>query len=83
MKKALLSLVLFAGMTAAHANPLILVGHAIQVGVIAGFGQVSGMGADSKDLFKTVTVSHAGENGYVFDITKYEYNQNPSKFDLK
>jgi len=36
---------------------------------------------DDADLFKTVIVSHADNpNGYSFEITQYEYKQNPSAF---
>ena len=34
-------------------------------------------------MHKMVVASWAGETGYQFEITQFEYNQNPSKFDLK
>lgn len=35
------------------------------------------------DMHKDVLVSHAGETGYNFTVTQFEYDQSPAKYDIK
>ncbi len=77
--KTLLALTLALGMVGtANALPLIPF-------VITGMVEVIHHDTvDDKRLFKTVTASWAdNKDGYSFDITQFEYDNNKSKYVLK
>ncbi len=78
MKKAMLVLVLMFSMSAAQATPAVI----FVAGMLTG-GLISS-DINHEDKFKTVTAAHASNpNGYTFDLTKFEYDRNPSAYVLK
>lgn len=77
MKKVLLVLTMMMGLGVAQAEPF-----STAYAFVVAVNMTANSEADA-DLFKTVQVSHVNNpKGYSFEITKYEYKQNPSAYKL-
>ncbi len=84
MKTLLLTLTMMLTMGTANAFGLtVLVSTLATASTTLAVAEGARVSSNDPRLFKTVTASHAGENGYWFDITQFEYDQNPSKYTLR
>ena len=79
MKKVILAMILTMSMGVAQAFPVI--GLAFIAATVANDAE---RGETSATLQQTVTAAHASNpDGYTFDLTVYEYNQNKTAYVLK
>lgn len=80
MKKAMMIAVMVLGVSSSSQAALF---SGLVIPFVIGAQTVNADKTADSRLNQTVTASWKGETGYVFDITRFEYENNKSKYDLK